>query len=232
MKITTFTCKNCGANVDIPDSPGTAACDYSGSSHRVSFQDGSVIAELTAKVNRLDEDVARLKGGQAPQTKPPGLKERLGMIAEGKRKWHEYFSSVKAGKDKNAPEILAVFGEAQTNLIGGYGPASGPLIEDAYGAKLLGVDPPAGFSCLFMMIGLIILTAVIGAITLYEGDVKLGIILLGTSAAGIIAGIPVVIFGIGADRRDIARRKAALARLDEIEREIRRRMAADQGKKA
>lgn len=232
MEITTFTCKNCGANVDIPDSPGTAACDYCGSSHRVSFQDGSVVTELVAKVKQLDEDVARLKGGHASPKRAPSLGDRLAMIAEGKRKWHEYFSSVKAGKDKNAPEILAVFGEAQTNLIGGYGPASGPLIEDAYGAKLLGVDPPAGFSCLFMTIGLIILTAAVGTITLYEGDVKLGIILLGISAAGIIAGIPFVIFGIGADKRDIARRKAALAQLDEIEREIRRRLAVEQNRKA
>jgi|GEM_PF-3517311 len=232
MNITTFTCKNCGANVGIPQSPGAVVCTYCGSKHLVSFEDGSIVAELIVKVKKLDEDVERLKGGQAPRKKVPTLAERPAMIAEGKRKWHEYFSSVKAGKSKTSPEVLSVFNEAQANLIGGYGASSGPLIEDAYGAKLVGVDPPGGYSCLFMMVGLIILSAVVGAIVLYAGDLKLGIILLAVSAAGIVAGIPFVIVGIRSDKRDIAKRKAALARLDEIEREIRRRAAADKAGKA
>lgn len=226
MEITTFNCRNCGANVPLPDSAGTVACTYCGSSHLVSFQDGKVVAELVAKVKQLDEDVARIKGGHASPKKAPSLGERLAMIAEGKRKWHEYFSSVKAGKDKNAPEMLAVFGEAQANLIGGYGPVSGPLIDDAYGAQLLGVDPPAGYSCLFMVVGLTVAFGVAGAIVLYVGNVKLGVVLLASSAAGIVAGVPLVIVGIRSDKYNIAKRKTALAQLDEIEREIRRRLAS------
>jgi hypothetical protein len=226
MEVTTFTCKNCGANVPISNDPGTVLCSYCGSSHRISFQDGLVNAELIEKVRRLDEDVARLKGGPAPRTKPPTLGERLVMIAEGKRKWHEYFSSVKAGEVKTSPYVLAVFNEAQANLIEGYGSASGPLIEDAYGAKLTGVDPPGGYSCLFMMLAIIIMTAVAGAIVFLEGNLKLGIILLAVGAVGVVAGIPFVVVGIRADKRDIARRNEALRRLDEIEHEIRRRLSA------
>jgi uncharacterized Zn finger protein (UPF0148 family) len=224
MDITTFECKNCGANVAIPDSPGTVICTYCGSTHRVSFHDGSVSAELIEKVRRLDEDVARLKEGPTPRKKPLTLPERLEMIAEGKRKWHEYFSSAKAGESKNSPKMLAVFNEAHANLIGGYGPTTGPLIEDAYGAKLVGVDPPGGYSCLFMMLAIIILSAVSGAVVFHEGNVKVGIILLAVGVVGVVAGTPFVIVGIRADKRDIAKRNEALQKLNEIEREIRRRL--------
>lgn len=226
MEIATFNCKNCGANIDLPDAPGTVACTYCGSKHRVSFRDGSVSAELVAKVRKLDEDVALLKYARMAPKKALGPGERLECIEEGKRKWHEYFSSVKAGESKESPEMTAVFKEAQARLLEGYGPQSGPLIEDAYGAQLLGVDPPAGYSCLFALLGAIVLLFVFGIISAYDGEMKQGVILLSMAFVGIIAGIPFVINMIRADKADIAKRKEALRRLGEAERDLRQRLGS------
>ena len=81
-----------------------------------------------------------------------------------------------------------------------------------------------------MLLAVIILSAAVGGIFLYEGNAKNGIILLAIGLVGIVAGIPFVIVGIRTDKRDIAKRKEALQRLDEIEREIRRRVAAGREK--
>jgi hypothetical protein len=226
MKITTFNCRHCGASLSIPKSPGTMTCHYCGSRHRVSFEGGSVSAELIAKVKEIGEDVANLKAKQEPHKAPPSLKDRLEMIGEGRQKWHQYFSSVKAGMNKKSPGALAVFNQAQAKLIAGYGPSSGPLIEKAYGPELLDVDTFGGYSCLIMMIGGIVLSVVVGAIIHYSWNSKLGMILVGIGFAGIVAGIPFALNIIRMDKASLARRKEALEKLDVIEQEIRRSLAA------
>jgi DNA-directed RNA polymerase subunit RPC12/RpoP len=226
MKVTTFNCKHCGAKIDVPDAPGTVTCAYCGSAHRVSLRGGSVTAELVAKVKQLDEDVARLKGSAGAPKRSTGLRGRLESIEEGKRRWHEYSSSVKAGKKRESPEMTAVFAEAQQKLIEGYGSQAGPLIEDAYCAKLVGLDPPAGYSCLFILLGFIIFLVAFGAVSLSDGETKKGVILLSIGLVGIVAGIPFVIVNIKSDKADVAKRDEALRKLAELELNLRRRLGA------
>ncbi len=230
MEITTFSCKNCGANIKTPDFPGAVICSYCGSNHRVSFQGGSVVAELVAKVRQLDEDVARLKGGTSPPKGPPGLRERLARIDEGKRKWHDYVTSVKAGKSEKSPEMVAVYKGALADLLAGYGSGNGELINDYCNPRFLDYNPTAGYSCLFILIGIIILVGMLGVIKITVNKTVPGIILVSVALVAVAAGIPSVINMIRIDKSDLVKSKEALRRLDAIEAEMRRRMSGDEAK--
>jgi len=224
MNITTFTCKNCGANVGISQSPGEVVCTYCGSKHRVSFEDGSVVAELTVKVKKLDEDLARLKGGQASPEKAPSLRERLAMIAEGKRKWHTYSLSIKAKQDEKSPEMAGLRTGALTDLLLGYGAANGEFVNDYCNPRFIDYNPVAGYSCLSMLIGLGVLVGTLGVIKITVHKTVPGIVLTALALIIIAAGIPSVINMIRIDMKDAAKRSEALKRLDEIEAEMCRRL--------
>ncbi|MBN2224209.1 MAG: hypothetical protein JW765_06000 [Deltaproteobacteria bacterium] len=227
MKVTTFNCKHCGASVTVPDAPGTVICTYCGSSHRVSFHDGSVTAQLIAKVKKLDEDVALLKGAGALPKKKPGTKERLEMIDEGRRKWHQYVSLANAGKGKRSPEMMGVYKMAQTDLLVGYGPENGVLVNLYYNPERLSDDPAGGYSCLFIQVGIIIILLVLGGLALSDAQIRNAVILLTLGVSGIVAGIPFIIYNIRAEKAEMAKREEALRRLGEVEREMRRRLVAE-----
>lgn len=225
MEVTTFSCKHCGASVDVPGSPGVVSCTYCGSKHRVSFSEGSVNAELTARVKRLDEDVARLKAGPPPPQRHLGLGDRLARIEEGKRKWHAYVATVKTGKSGKSPDLVALYTAARADLVAGYGSGNGELVNDYCDPNCLDYDPTAGYSCLFILIGLIILVGMLGAIKISVDKIVPGIVLLAVALVAAGAGVPFVVNMVRADRRVIAKRKEALRQLDEIEREMRRKLA-------
>jgi DNA-directed RNA polymerase subunit RPC12/RpoP len=227
MKATTFNCKNCGASVPAPKGPGIVTCAYCGSEHRVTLREGSMTAQLVAKVKQLDEDVARLKGAAPPSKKPPGLKERLAMIANGNRKWHEYVSLVNAGKGRWSDEAMGVYRAAQVDLLAGYGPEHGELINVYYNPKTMSNDPAGGYSCLFMAIGIIILLLLIGGVALWEAEIKRAVIFLTLGVGGLVAGIPLIIYSTNVEKKEIAERKEALHRLEAVEREMKRRVAAE-----
>jgi DNA-directed RNA polymerase subunit RPC12/RpoP len=222
MKITTFACKHCGASVDVPDSPGTMACTYCGSKHRVSFEDGSVSAELTAKVKRLDEDVARLKGTPPGPQGRPGLRERLELIEEGKRKWHKYASLVKVKRGMESPEMVELHAGALADLLAGYGSENGETVNDYCNPRFLDYDPTGGYSCLFILIGLAVLVGALGAVKVSVEKTTPGIILLAVALVIAAAGIPAVVNMIRIDKKDVAKREQALRKLDEVEREMQR----------
>jgi DNA-directed RNA polymerase subunit RPC12/RpoP len=217
MKITTFTCKHCGANVDIPDNPGAVRCAYCGSRHRVSFADGSVTAELIARVKKLDEDVARLKGTESIPAEKLGLRERLARIEQGKRKWHTYASAVKAKEDEKSPEMVELRTGAIADLLAGYGAGSGDDINGFCNPRFIDYDPVAGYSCLGILAGLGVLVGTLGVLKITAGKTAPGVILTAVAVVIVAAGIPSVINMIRIDKKDVAKRKEALNRLDEIE---------------
>jgi len=227
MKITTFNCKNCGASVPAPRAPGIVTCAYCGSEHRVSIREGSVTARLVAKVKQLDEDVARLKGTVTPPRKPPGLKERLAMITNGKRKWHQYVSLINAGKGRGSAEAMALYQAAQANLLAGYGPENGELVNIYYNPRTMKDDPSGGYSCLFMAIGIVIVLLLFGGIALWEAETKKAVILLTLGAGGLVAGIPFIIYNTNIEKKEVAERKVALGKLEAVEREMKIRSAAE-----
>jgi hypothetical protein len=230
MKITTFACKHCGASVDVPDSPGTAACTYCGSRHRVSFEDGSVSARLTEKVKQLDEDVARLKGTRPGPPGRPGLRERLALIEEGKRKWHKYASLVKAKRGKESPEMVDLHEGALADLLAGYGSGNGELVNDYCNPRFIDYSPVAGYSCLGILAGLGVLVGTLGVLKITVQKTAPGIILIAVAVVILAAGIPSVINMVRIDKKDVTRRDEALKRLDDIEVELRRQMNAGGGK--
>jgi DNA-directed RNA polymerase subunit RPC12/RpoP len=232
MKVTTFACKHCGASVDVPDSPGTVACTYCGSRHRVSFEDGSVIARLTEKVKQLDEDVARLKAGRPGPQGSPGLRKRLALIEDGKRKWYKYASLVKAKRGKESPEMRELHTGAVTDLLAGYGADKGELINDYCNRRFIDYNPVAGYSCLSIFVGLGVLVGTLGVLKITAQKTVPGVILAAVALIIIAAGIPAVINMIRIDRKDVAKREEALKRLDEIEAELRRELNAGVGREA
>jgi hypothetical protein len=185
-----------------------------------------VTAQLVAKVKQLDEDVAHLKGVGSSPKRPPTLKERLGLIASGNRKWHEYVSLVNGGKGRWSDEAMSIYRAAQTDLLTGYGSEYGELINIYYNPKTMSNDPAGGYSCLFMAIGIIIILLLIGGIAAWEAQIKRAVIFLTLGAGGLLAGIPFIIYSTRIEKKEIAQRNAALQHLEAVEREMKRRAAA------
>ncbi|MBN1572119.1 MAG: hypothetical protein JW984_02865 [Deltaproteobacteria bacterium] len=226
MQIETFTCKNCGANVDIPRKSGTATCAYCGSVHKVSFHDGLVTADLISIVDRLDENISLLKGKLKGRGAAGGLKERLVSINEGKKKWHQYVSLVNAGESKDSPDMESLYKEAQEKLLFGYGAGCGELVNNYYNPKILYDDPETGYSCLFILLGTILFLISFGIIAVVYGeDLKLGITLIAVGSALILGGIPFILISIRTEKQEIARKKEAKAKLLEMENKIRQHLS-------
>lgn len=232
MQTETFTCKNCGANVNIPIKSGTATCKYCGSVHKVSFHDGLVTADIIPIVDRLDEDITLLKGKLKGKGKAGGLKERLKSINEGKEKWHRYVSQVNAGESKNSPEMEHLYKEAKEKLLFGYGPGYGEHVNDYYNPKVLYDDPETGYSCFFILLGTILLLISFGIIAVVYGkDMKLGITLIAVGSALILGGIPFILNSIRTEKIEIARKKEAKGKLLEMETKIRQHLSKSRRKK-
>jgi DNA-directed RNA polymerase subunit RPC12/RpoP len=122
-----FECKHCGASLEVPKDTTSVKCKYCGSDHLVSYHDGIVTAELTAKVERLERELARLKN----EKKLPELRHKLELADRGFRLWDQVSPGTPpdGGERKNPREVLRTGQEARLLLIVGLGRENVELID-------------------------------------------------------------------------------------------------------
>jgi DNA-directed RNA polymerase subunit RPC12/RpoP len=127
MEIISFECKHCGAALEVPKDATSVKCKYCGSDHLVSYHDGIVTAELTAKVERLERELAQLKN----EKKLPELRHRLELADRGFRLWDRVSPGTPpdGGANKSQKEILRTGLEAKLLLIVGLGRENIELID-------------------------------------------------------------------------------------------------------